>query len=67
MQRPTPLLYVSLAEREWPRRSPLAFNVLNTPDFANPSSDVSTPRTFSVISALTVNPRIMQYALKLEF
>ncbi|HXH66263.1 MAG TPA: transposase [Candidatus Limnocylindrales bacterium] len=43
------------------------FNVLNRPHFANPSSDVSTPGTFGVISALTVNPRIMQYALKLEF
>jgi hypothetical protein len=43
------------------------FNVLNRPNFANPSNDVSTPSTFGVISALTVNPRIMQYALKLEF
>src|SRR6202171_171750 len=43
------------------------FNVLNRPNFANPSSDVSTRSTFGVISALTVNPRIMQYALKLEF
>ena len=43
------------------------FNVLNRPNFANPSNDVSTPGTFGVISALTVNPRIMQYALKLEF
>ncbi len=43
------------------------FNVLNRPNFANPSNDVSTPTTFGVISALTVNPRIMQYALKLEF
>jgi hypothetical protein len=43
------------------------FNVLNRPNFANPSNDVSTPNTFGVISALTVNPRIMQYALKLEF
>jgi hypothetical protein len=43
------------------------FNVLNRPSFANPSNDVSTPSTFGVISALTVNPRIMQYALKLEF
>ena len=43
------------------------FNALNRPNFANPSNDVSTPSTFGVISALTVNPRIMQYALKLEF
>ena len=43
------------------------FNVLNRPNFANPSNDVSTPGTFGVISALTVNPRIMQYALKVEF
>jgi len=37
------------------------------PNFTNPSNDVSTPSTFGVISALTVNLRIMQYALKLEF
>ncbi len=43
------------------------FNALNRPNFANPSNDVSTPSTFGVISALTVNPRIMQYALKVEF
>jgi hypothetical protein len=43
------------------------FNLLNRPNFANPSNDVSTPSAFGVISALTVNPRIMQYALKLEF
>jgi Carboxypeptidase regulatory-like domain len=43
------------------------FNALNRPNFANPGNDVSTPSTFGVISALTVNPRIMQYALKLQF
>jgi carboxypeptidase family protein/TonB-dependent receptor-like protein len=43
------------------------FNVLNRSNFVNPSNDVSTSTTFGVISALTVNPRIMQYALKLEF
>jgi hypothetical protein len=43
------------------------FNVLNRPNFANPSNNVSAPSTFGVISALTVNPRIMQYALKVEF
>jgi Carboxypeptidase regulatory-like domain/TonB-dependent Receptor Plug Domain len=43
------------------------FNVFNWPNFANPSSDVSSPRTFGTISAMSVNPRIMQFALKLEF
>jgi hypothetical protein len=43
------------------------FNLLNRPNFANPSNDVSTASTFGGISALTVNPRIMQYALKVEF
>jgi hypothetical protein len=42
------------------------FSVLNWLNFANPSNDVSTRTTFGVISALTVNPRIMPYALKLE-
>jgi hypothetical protein len=43
------------------------FNVFNRANFANPLHDVSTPSTFGVINAITVNPRIMQYALKLEF
>jgi len=43
------------------------FNVLNRPNFANPSNDISIPSNFGVINSLTVNPRIMQYALKLEF
>jgi hypothetical protein len=43
------------------------FNLLDRPNFANPSNDVSIPSTFGVISALTVNPRIMQFALKLQF
>src|SRR5712691_7933053 len=43
------------------------FNLLTGSNFANPSNDVSDPSTFGTISALTVNPRIMQYALKLEF
>jgi hypothetical protein len=43
------------------------FNMLNRPNFANPSNDVSTRSAFGTISALTVNPRIMQYALKLQF
>jgi Carboxypeptidase regulatory-like domain len=43
------------------------FNVFNWPNFANPASDVSSPSTFGKISAMSVNPRIMQFGLKLEF
>ena len=43
------------------------FNLLNHPNFANPANDVSSPSTFGKISAMSVNPRIMQYGLKLEF
>jgi hypothetical protein len=43
------------------------FNVFNHPNFANPASDVSSPNTFGKISAMSVNSRIMQYGLKLEF
>ena len=43
------------------------FNVFNWPNFANPASDVSSPSTFGRISAMSVNPRIMQFGLKLEF
>ena len=43
------------------------FNVLNHPNFANPASNVSSPGTFGKVSAMSVNPRIMQYSLKLEF
>jgi len=43
------------------------FNVLNRPNFANPASSVSSPSTFGKIGAMSVNPRIMQYGLKLEF
>jgi hypothetical protein len=42
------------------------FNFLNHPNFANPANDVSNP-TFGTISAMSVNPRIMQYGLKMEF
>ncbi|HLK64282.1 MAG TPA: hypothetical protein VKU19_12630 [Bryobacteraceae bacterium] len=43
------------------------FNLLNRPNFANPASDVSSPGTFGKITSMSVNSRIMQYALKLEF
>jgi hypothetical protein len=43
------------------------FNLFNHPNFANPAGDVSSPSTFGKISAMSVNPRIMQYGLKIEF
>jgi hypothetical protein len=43
------------------------FNFFNHPNFANPASDVSSPSTFGRISAMSVNSRIMQFGLKLEF
>ncbi|HKE59516.1 MAG TPA: hypothetical protein VKB46_22555, partial [Pyrinomonadaceae bacterium] len=43
------------------------FNVFNHPNFANPASDVSSPSTFGKISTMSVNARVMQYGLKVEF
>ena len=43
------------------------FNLFNDANFANPASDVSTPSTFGKVTAMTVNPRIMQFGLKMEF
>ena len=43
------------------------FNLFNRTNFANPASDVSSPITFGKISAMSVNPRIMQFRLNVEF
>src|SRR6185369_6835672 len=42
------------------------FNAFNTTQFGNPSASVSAA-TFGVISSTAVNPRIIQFALKLNF
>jgi hypothetical protein len=39
------------------------FNVFNHPQFANPDTNFSSP-TFGVISSTSVNPRVVQLALK---
>ena len=42
------------------------FNAFNTSQFANPDTNISDA-TFGVITATSVSPRIIQFALKLNF
>jgi len=44
-----------------------AFNVTNTPSFANPSSDIGTASSFGVVTATIGNPRILQFVLKIKY
>ena len=41
------------------------YNAFNHPQFANPDSNLTSP-TFGVISSTSVNPRVIQLALRLE-
>jgi len=43
------------------------FNLFNHAQFGLPGSDISTPSTFGVINSTVNNPRVMQFALKLNF
>jgi hypothetical protein len=43
------------------------FNAFNHPQFNNPGTAVSTPPTFGVITGTSVNPRLIQLALKYVF
>ncbi len=43
------------------------FNAFNHPQFGNPGTAVSTPTTFGQITTTTVNPRLIQFALKYLF
>jgi hypothetical protein len=43
------------------------FNLFNHPQFANPALALSTPATFGQITSSSVNPRIIQFALKYIF
>jgi hypothetical protein len=42
------------------------FNALNHPQFSNPDTNFSSP-TFGVISSTSVNPRVIQLALRFAF
>jgi hypothetical protein len=42
------------------------FNFFNLPQFANPDTNVSSA-TFGQVQALSTNPRVVQFALKLNF
>ena len=43
------------------------FNAFNHPQFSNPGVAVSSPATFGVITSDTVNPRLIQFAMKYIF
>jgi hypothetical protein len=43
-----------------------AFNVLNSTQFGNPQTNLSS-NTFGQITATAIDPRIMQFALKYVF
>jgi hypothetical protein len=66
------LALAKLFTSAWPREKTLItfrtefYNALNHPQFANPDSTFTSP-TFGVISAIAVNPRVVQFALKIAF
>jgi hypothetical protein len=42
------------------------YNALNHPQFADPDNDFASP-AFGVITRTSVNPRVVQFALKLAY
>jgi hypothetical protein len=43
------------------------YNLANHPQFANPTSNAGSAATYGVVSATTVSPRIIQFALRYAF
>jgi len=43
------------------------FNALNHPSFSNPKSDITVPSQVGTITSTSSSPRVIQFALRLEF
>jgi len=43
------------------------FNIFNWANFANPNNNIAVPSTFGRITATSAGPRVIQFALKLNF
>jgi len=56
-----------IAERQEVQLRTEFFNAFNHPQFNNPGAAFSTPATFGVITSTSVNPRLIQFALKYAF
>jgi hypothetical protein len=56
-----------IAERQEVQLRTEFFNAFNHPQFNNPGAAFSTPATLGVITSTSVNPRLIQFALKYSF
>ncbi|MBS1822090.1 MAG: TonB-dependent receptor [Acidobacteria bacterium] len=72
-QRNWDMAFTKHTKLGWPHESPLdlefrgeLFNAFNTPQFGNPDTGISNS-TFGEITSTSVNPRIVQFALKLNY
>ena len=81
--RCAPVREVGPADWERPRREPTRvggiaenatlqfraefFNFFNHPQFSNPAVNVNQPSSFGQLTGLSVNPRLIQFALKYVF
>lgn len=43
------------------------FNIFNIVNFANPNSNIAVPATFGQITSTSAGPRVIQFALKVQF
>jgi hypothetical protein len=57
----------SLSERQSLQLRAEFFNAFNHPQFGDPAVALDTPATFGQITTTTVNPRVLQFALKYAF